>query len=236
MPGVGYFANHVVYDFSAAASQPSGLAAVANPANKQSTAPYSFDSQTDLVSYGGGYMQLLVPGGQNTSPIHTAQVQTDVQDIFYASVRTTAILSDVAGTCHGLFFYKSDSQESDIEYLSADNSESNPGDGSTPLHFTNQAIDGNPADKTYTTYPIPSDAHTNAHEYRTDWTAGFVAFYIDGQEVHRFTTNVPTEAGTWIWNNWSNGDKGWSVGPPASDNILKISKIEMYYNTTSSSC
>ncbi len=32
----------------------------------------------------------------------------------------------------------------------------------------------------------------------------------------------------------SNGDGGWSAGPPASDNIMRIQKIEMFYNRTSS--
>ena len=34
--------------------------------------------------------------------------------------------------------------------------------------------------------------------------------------------------------SYSNGDKTWSAGPPAEDNIMKISKIEMYYNRTGS--
>ena len=40
-----------------------------------------------------------------------------------------------------------------------------------------------------------------------------------------------------LWANAidrSNGDPRWSAGPPTQDNILMISKIEMYYNTTTS--
>ena len=33
---------------------------------------------------------------------------------------------------------------------------------------------------------------------------------------------------------YSNGDPGWTGAPPSQDNILEISKIEMYYNRTSS--
>ena len=32
----------------------------------------------------------------------------------------------------------------------------------------------------------------------------------------------------------SNGDPTWSAGPPASDSIMKIQRIEMYYNRTGS--
>lgn len=71
------------------------------------------------------------------------------------------------------------------------------------------------------------------HEYRIDWTAGFTAFFVDGVLKQKYTTNVPSQPGTWLWNNWANGDKGWSVGPPKKDSVLKIQKIEMFYNTTS---
>ena len=32
----------------------------------------------------------------------------------------------------------------------------------------------------------------------------------------------------------SNGDPGWTGAPPLQDNVMEISKIEMYYNRTSS--
>ena len=186
------------------------------------------------VSIQSPYLQLTVPGGQKTSPIQGGEVYTSVSDILYASVRTVAIFSPVAGTCHGLFFYKSDQQETDIEYLTDPNSTSNPRNGSIPLQLTNQAADGIRADETYEPYPSPETANSEEHGYRIDWTAGKTVFYVDGVEAATYTTNVPTIAGTWLWNNWSNGDKGWSVGPPAQDNILKIRSIEMFYNRTSS--
>ncbi|CAG9988796.1 unnamed protein product [Clonostachys byssicola] len=38
--------------------------------------------------------------------------------MFYANVRTVAILTETPSVCNGMFFYKSDSQETDIEWLS----------------------------------------------------------------------------------------------------------------------
>lgn len=61
---------------------------------------------------------------------------------------------------------------------------------------------------------------------------GKVDFYTDGILQDTFTTNVPTEPGAVLWNTWSNGDHGFSVGPPVNDAVLKISEITMYYNTT----
>ena len=37
-----------------------------------------------------------------------------------------------------------------------------------------------------------------------------------------------------LLTSYSNGDKTWSAGPPVEDNVMKISKIEMYYNRTGS--
>ncbi len=35
-------------------------------------------------------------------------------------------------------------------------------------------------------------------------------------------------------SNYSNGNPGWTGAPPKTDNVFKISKIVMYYNTTAS--
>ena len=125
----------------------------------------------------------------------------------------------------GFFFYKSDSQEIDTEWLSDPASQSNAG---TPQVFLTNHGDGT---KTYKGVVPPSDATTTEHEYRVDWTDGQTQWFIDGQVVFTATDNVPSQPGTWLWNNWSDGDIQWSAGPPASDAVLKIKQIEMYYDT-----
>lgn len=229
VPDVGVFSHYESWDFTTLNSLPQQLVATSED-NLTPGAPYHRIGDPDLVSVSGGYLNMKVPGGQTTSPIRTAQIQTTETDILYASVRTTAILSPVQGVCNGFFFYNKDAQEIDIEYLSDSKSTSNPGDGSTPLQLTNHGAQDN--GKHYETSPIPSDATTKAHEYRTDWVSGAVSFYIDGKQIQKFQDYVPTEGGEWIWNNWSDGDPGWSVGPPVQDSILKIPRIEMYYNVS----
>ena len=61
-------------------------------------------------------------------------------------------------------------------------------------------------------------------------------FFLDGLLQQTFTTNVPSKAGPWVWNNWSNGDEGWSCGPPIRDTVFKIQSIEMYYDVPGQSC
>lgn len=111
-----------------------------------------------------------------------------------------------------MFFYLDDTQEIDIEYLTDRNSTSNiigpsSSDASPiPLWYSNQAIkSGQKA--TQATGPPPSDV-ASIHEYRIDWVEDYTAFYVDGKLQKKYTTNVPTKAGSWIWNNWANGDQG----------------------------
>ena len=125
----------------------------------------------------------------------------------------------------GAFFYKADNQETDIEILT--------GNLASGQHDTNQNVVLG-GQSTTSTNPLPSDATTAFHEYRLDWLSDRTEFYLDGVLQQTLTANVPSEAGTWLWNNWSNGDQAWSAGPPAQDDILKIGKIDMYYNRTGS--
>ena len=143
-------------------------------------------------------------------------------------VRVPCPSSHLVNNVLGMFFYKSDTQESDIEWVSDPASTSN--NGEAQLWFTNQNVDGT-GPSTYTSIPPPTDATSVEHEYRTDWFQDHVAFYVDGVQVWTTTENVPGTPGEWIWNNWSDGNKGWSVGPPSEDSIFKIRNITMNYNT-----
>lgn len=123
-----------------------------------------------------------------------------------------------------------------------------------PLWYSNQDTIPRAFPVTQETGPSPFDCTSAVHEYRIDWTAEFTAFYLDGELQRTFTTNIPSEPGPWVWNNWANGDIGtyrttclylrlmtsqlmlmmigWSVGPPASDSVFRIQDITMYYNTS----
>ncbi|KFA65139.1 hypothetical protein S40285_06516 [Stachybotrys chlorohalonatus IBT 40285] len=174
-----------------------------------------------------GYLDLLVNGGQTARPYRSAEIVTVANNIKYASVRTVAILTEPAGVCNGMFFYQSNSQETDIEWLSDASSGSNR--GTRWLWLTNQDTNGDGS--THNTVHPPANPTVQEHEYRLDWTEGLVRWFVDGVQVWETTQDVPTAAGPWVWNNWSNGDPQWSVGPPAVDAIFRIRSIEMYYNT-----
>ncbi|ERF69253.1 hypothetical protein EPUS_09070 [Endocarpon pusillum Z07020] len=230
VPGVGYFTHRSKFTFDGT-TLPAGLKA--NVHTVGGNAPFNRCFTTSNVYIDNGFLILRVPGGQTESPIECGEVQTTFTDILHASVRTRAIFSEVPGTCTGMFLYKNDNQETDIEYLSDPKSLSNNGVGAPiPLHYTNQASMAG-KDATYSTGPGYDDITTTIHEYRLDWVPGRTSFYLDGVLQKSFTTNVPTQAGPWLWNHWTNGDEGWSVGPPAVDSLFRIRDIVMYYNRTS---
>ena len=131
-----------------------------------------------------------------------------------------------------MFLYHSDSQEADIEWLSDPASQSNidAHNGTRAMQYTNQALNGDRSDATSLFGPSIKDATSHIHEYRLDWTAQYTKYYMHGALQQTMTTNVPTEAGAWVWNNWVNGDPGWTVGPPKTDAIFKIRRIVMEYN------
>lgn len=196
---------------------------------KPSLLNHRFDKKNVAVK--DGFLQLTVPGGQSgQKTISSAEVATTF-DMLYGSVTTWAILTDTAGVCNGNFFYKSDNQESDIEWISDKKSKSNLNspNGTRAMQYTNQAVrkGGKP---TMVYGPAPEDATSAVHAYRIDWTEGKTEYYLDDVLQVTMTTNVPSQAGPWLWNNWNDGDPFWTGPPPKTDAVFKIQKIEMQYN------
>ncbi|KAI9654159.1 MAG: hypothetical protein M1831_005513 [Alyxoria varia] len=224
------FAHHLSYNFSSVDALPDGLKVSDYPSGGDSDAPATHTFLKENVAVKDGYLELRVPGGQR-STIKSAEVQTAVEDMVQASVRMTAILSAVEGTCQSSFFYKSDTQETDIEFLSSPSSTSNPS-GKPSLHFTNQQTTGYQSGGSPTTKntPVPRGAFDTPVEYRIDWLADRTVFYVDGEKTAEFDKNVPSEPGPWLWNNWSNGGEDWTAGPPAEDSVMRIQGIEMWYD------
>ncbi|OAP55906.1 hypothetical protein AYL99_10058 [Fonsecaea erecta] len=242
VPGVGKFTHRALYTFQGH-SLPDGLKKSNYSVYCKNAGDIPFNERYDPanVRCSRGLLRLTVPGGQKPSKqtgyaVSCAEVTTVEENILYGSFRTTAVFSTEPGTCHGIFFYKNDTQECDIEYVTDPTSLSNNGPNAPiPLWYTNQAVDPTKMDKSCESGPAPSDCTTRAHEYRIDWTADYTAFYIDGVCQKNFTNNIPNVPGQLVWNNWANGDKGWSVGPPNHDSVFKIQRIAMYYDTASKS-
>ncbi|PPJ51098.1 hypothetical protein CBER1_07910 [Cercospora berteroae] len=229
------WASTTTYTFSGN-TLPTGLIAssdlIEDTADPSSTATYDHQFNTSNVQISDNFLHLIVPGNQTTSPIQCAQISTQISNILYASVRTSEILTNESRICNGMFFYHSDSQEIDIEWISDPDSVSN--NGTRVMQYTNQGAHGT-EDAVEVNGVAPEDATTEVHEYRVDWVEGKSRFFVDGEFQKEIEMNVPTTGGQWVWNAWTNGDPSFTVGPPANDAVFKIQKIVMMYNTTDDS-
>jgi len=190
-------------------------------------------------------LHLLVPGptAPNTT-IGAAQIifldTSVVNSTFIKSGRfeIVAQTSPVPGTCHGIFTqanpgYPIQKDEQDIEILTG--------------HYTTPSKDI-PAGLELTNWAAhPANESMNGRmvnyvvQYGYDPTADYFPYVIewDGQttnytwgnnhlEIAVYSSTSPSKM---CVNNWSNAGAGWTEGPPVIDNILKIKKFSVFYNT-----
>ncbi|KAH0579880.1 hypothetical protein H2248_002708 [Termitomyces sp. 'cryptogamus'] len=190
--------------------------------------PHTFTPNN--LAFDSGSLNMKVSAYAGSGAILSSQMVTN--DIFkYASVRTVLKSSPVGGAVEGNFFYLSDNQEIDWEILTSTTLQPSA-EVLAGIWATNQPLVPGQS-PTQTRVPFTFDPSQDYHEYRIDWVADATTFYIDGIQKARLTTNVPTQAGPWMWNTWSNGNPAWSNGPPTADSATHIRSIDIYKGYTS---
>ncbi|KIY73010.1 glycoside hydrolase family 16 protein [Cylindrobasidium torrendii FP15055 ss-10] len=223
----GAFADAVTIDFSNASGDVGSFldqnGFYISDYNVEST-PVAHRFSKDHVTLGDGVLEMKVSAYTSGSILSSEIASYD--SFLHGSVRVTMKSSKTAGVCEGIFFYKNDNQETDIELLTTTSLEASD---SVPAGYwtTNQAVvpGGQSTSKNIAFGFNPTD---DFHEYRIDWAEGSTTFFVDGTQVNKLTDNVPTEASAFIFNAWSSGDKFWSAGPPTADSVTQIRKIELY--------
>lgn len=113
------------------ASQPTNLLTnyIDNPFNYIGAGVHGSDPGLQL------YVRSSLVNVKGSTFVPVAEIVTERDDIKYGSFRIAMKTTQVSGTCGTFFFYQSDSQEIDLEILSA-----NPPNGQNqfPLHFVVQ--------------------------------------------------------------------------------------------------
>ncbi|KAK3109480.1 hypothetical protein LTR53_017233 [Teratosphaeriaceae sp. CCFEE 6253] len=197
-------------------------------------------SNVVLGGYGGEGLQLWVRSQPLVDMIPIAEVVTARTDILYGSFRVSMKTTAVNGTCGAFFFYHDDSQEIDMEFLSRQQQ--------SKQHVLNLVLqspasvsagDDAAGTPSFVPYQLSLDPTADFHEYRFDWLPGRVDMYADGVWLHSFSSNtsgrvVPDSPGAIHLIHWSNGDPGWSGGPPAQDAALEVQWARAWFNTSSS--
>lgn len=137
----GQFPASTTWTFGASGALPTGIRAATDHIGSE---PLTHTFAKKNVYVEDGFLVLNVPGGQaGNDDISSAEISTDF-DVQYASVRTWATLTDGPGVCNAMFFYESDSQETDIEWISDPRSKSNEyaNNGTRAMQYTNQDLNG----------------------------------------------------------------------------------------------
>ena len=129
--------------------------------------------------------------------------------------------------------YRSNSEEIDIEFLS-----SNLTDNNNPVYLVMQtpasiAAGYNAGEtSTFEVAQLPFAPTSDFHEYRFDWSPNKVDFYADGKWLGDLYWTYPLASGHLSLNHWSNGNTGWSQGPPAQNAVMVVKYVKAYFNTT----
>jgi len=183
--------------------------------------------------------QALVPlAGTSSTMVSSAEIASTRDDMLYGSFRIGAKFSAVNGTCGAFFFYRNDSSEIDFEYLSRLAPTPGNGNNTSPINIVVQSPEsvdqgfdaaGTPG---FDVVGMPFLAAEGYHEYRFDWLQDSINFYIDGSMVWNSESFVPDGPGRLIMNHWSNGNQGWSGGPPTTDAVMTVSYVKAYFNTS----
>lgn len=131
--------------------------------------------------------------------------------------------------------YRNNTNEIDLEYLSA---QTTPLNTTGPINLVLQSplsasLGYNAAPTSgFILYNLAFNPSSGYHEYRFDWSPTRIDFFFDGVHAYTFTTNIPSAPGRLMLNHWSNGDAGWSQGPPTTDAVLTISYVKAYFNSS----
>ncbi|KAL8831400.1 MAG: hypothetical protein Q9170_005314 [Blastenia crenularia] len=193
--------------------------------------PLAGDTGTQGINGGDPGLSLRVSAGEpRGGDVKSGEIASARRDMFYGSFRVGMKYTGQDGTCGAFFFYRNDSAEIDVEFLSKLYQDpAKAADLLLVIHAPPE-VPTNELFRPTTVGFRPADGY---HEYRFDWTPERVTYYADGQFLWESTVGVPFDAGGLTLNHWSNGDAGWSAGPPTQDANLQLSYIKAYFNSSS---
>ncbi|KAJ7459924.1 concanavalin A-like lectin/glucanase domain-containing protein [Mycena latifolia] len=172
----------------------------------------------------------------NSGSVKCAEIFTARSDILYGSFRMQAQVPSKPGVVFGFFTYFNDTQEQDIEFLSAD------ADYYQHLYYTNQPgqlPNSDPDPDAAKDVEVPGADFTTFGVHRFDWLPTSTIYSYAGSNngasitsTTTITKNVPTTASEFVLNVWSNGDPEFSKGPPTADAIATVHYVHLYFNST----
>ncbi|KAF2398822.1 concanavalin A-like lectin/glucanase [Trichodelitschia bisporula] len=234
-PQHAFFTDSLVTDFTKGLPRSEWVAQnYSVPHDTESRGPYGKNASVSNVVDTPDGVQLWVRAPEGSS-VGMAELVSARYDMHYGSFRARMKLANTNGSCGSFFFYHNDTQEIDMEFLYR---EYNQADGMVNLVIQSpeSQAQGYNARNTpgFDQHPLPFRPDLDWHEYRFDWTPSEVAFYGDNSLLHVMTEAIPNTPGKLMLNHWSNGDPGWSGGPPDVDTAFTVSHLHAYFNSSDS--
>ncbi|KAF2087792.1 glycoside hydrolase family 16 protein [Saccharata proteae CBS 121410] len=186
------------------------------------------------AKYGGDAgLQVWVRSQTVDDMIPMGEIDGQHTDMLYGSFRVAMKITGNPGTCGAFFWFRNDTQEIDMEFLSQQlNATSNPVNLVLQSPMSEDAGFNAAGTPDYDLFPLDFRPDEGFHEYRFDWLPDRVSFYADGQWLRDMTTTLPNSPGHLVLNHWSNGDPNWSAGPPSEDSVMTVSYVKAYYNSS----
>lgn len=86
--------------------------------------------------------------------------------------------------------------------------------------------------KDYQVADLPFDPSSGYHEYRIDYLPTKIIFYGDSQIIGVMNNTVSPQPGHLILTQWSNGDPGWTSGPPLERAVMSVAYVKAYFNSS----
>ncbi|OCF41374.1 hypothetical protein I317_04855 [Kwoniella heveanensis CBS 569] len=178
----------------------------------------------------GGVLHLKVPAGQAGSTSPTGAELIFNPDVTGGLFVMEAQVDATPGTCMSIHTYTKvagTSDEIDIEVLGQTIFEDLP-PNFKGMGLSNYEPGGSKAGNHS---EFPNDPTQGFNRYGIGWfNDGPRFFYNDAPTAKQPEIKIPTNKCSIIINNWTNGDPTFTQGPPATDSILKVRKIEYYYS------
>jgi endo-1,3-1,4-beta-glycanase ExoK len=163
------------------------------------------------VAVADGILSLKLSGSKPGGIPVCAEITSKRSNFRYGSYRASIKTSKTAGGVVGWFIYRgSPLNEIDVEMLTKDNK-----DLHHTLHHIQTSVD-------YKVVKMAFDPSEAFHEYRFDWYADKVAYFVDGKPSSILTKQVPDMDAQIMLNHWSGNIQGWGGPAPAVDMFMYV--------------
>jgi beta-glucanase (GH16 family) len=169
------------------------------------------------VRVSNGILELTASATAPGAKPMCAEVASRRTDFFHGTYRASIKMSPVPGAVVGWFTYLGNPlNEIDVEFLTRD-----PRKAHFTLHHIRTGVD-------HATPDVPFDPSEAFHEYRFDWYADRVEYYVDGKQYAALTNEVPDTPSRLMLNHWSGNIPTWGGPAPTEDAVMLVDWV--YYS------